>query len=47
MKFFLESEVDVHSRIQRPNIVQIITVTLGKSSMYIVYELINGANLDE
>ena len=47
MKSVLESEVDIHSRIRHPNIVQIMAVALGKSSVYIVCELINGANLDE
>lgn len=47
MQSVLQSEVRVHSKIRHPNIVQIMAVALGKSAVYIVCELVNGANLDE
>ena len=43
----VNSEVHIHSQVRHPNIVQIMAVALGKNAVYIVCELINGANLDE
>jgi serine/threonine protein kinase len=43
----LKSEVQVHSKIRHPNIVQIMAVAIGKSAIYIVSELVNGANLED
>ena len=43
----LKSEVQVHSRIRHPNIVQIMAVAVGKSALYIVSELVNRANLED
>ena len=43
----LKSEVQVHSRIRHPNIVQIMAVAVGKRALYIVSELVNGANLED
>ena len=43
----LKSEVYVHSKIRHPDIVQIMAVAIGKNTVYIVCELVKGANLDE
>ena len=43
----LKSEVQVHSKIRHPNIVQIMAVAIGKSAIYIVFEVVIGANLEE
>ena len=43
----VNSEVHIHSQVRHPNIVQIMAVALGKNAVYIVCELVNGANLDE
>ena len=43
----LKSEVQVHSKIRHPNIVQIMAVAIGKSAIYIVSELVNIANLED
>jgi serine/threonine protein kinase len=43
----LKSEVQVHSRIRHPNIVQIMAIAMGKNAIYIVSELVNGANLED
>ena len=43
----VQNEVQVHSMIRHPNIVQIMGVSLLKNSLYIVSEYIDGSNLDE
>lgn len=43
----VNSEVQIHSQLRHPNIVQIMAVSLGKNAVYIVCELVNGANLDK
>ena len=47
MESVLKSEVHVHNKIRHPNIVQIMAVATGKNAVYIVSELVKGANLDE
>ena len=43
----VQNEVQLHSMIRHPNIVQIMGVCLLKNSIYIVSEYIEGLNLDE
>nr|XP_006813934.1 PREDICTED: probable serine/threonine-protein kinase DDB_G0268876-like [Saccoglossus kowalevskii] len=40
-------EIQVYSRIRHPNIVQLMTVATEKTSIYIVSEYIDGANMEE
>ena len=47
IKSVLQSEVHIHSKIRHPNIVQIMAVALAKTAVYIVCELVDGANLEE
>ena len=43
----IETEVRVHAMIRHPNIVQIMTMSILKNSIYIVAEYIEGLNLVE
>ncbi|XP_070537754.1 uncharacterized protein [Ptychodera flava] len=43
----VKREIEVHSRIRHPNIVQLMAVGTEKNQLYIISEYINGANLEE
>ena len=37
----------IQSKTRHPNVIQLMAVSLGKSSVYIVSELVPGVNLDD
>ncbi|XP_031565478.1 LOW QUALITY PROTEIN: uncharacterized protein LOC116300699 [Actinia tenebrosa] len=47
MQPVFEAEVQVHSMLRHPNIVQIMAMSLLKNSVYIVSELVDGFNLED
>ncbi len=40
-------EVNVHSKVRHPNIVQLMGVSFGPTSLLLIFELVNGANLED
>lgn len=47
MNSIIETEVQVHTLLRHPKIIQIMAISLLKNSVYIVSELVYGFNLDE
>ena len=43
----IESKVFIQSKLRHPNVIQLMAVSTGKSSIYIVSELVSGINLDD
>ena len=47
LKSTLKREVQIHSTLRHPNIVQIMEISIEKNELYIISELVDGPNLEE